>query len=103
MLEYEWDVEWVDEFEDIVDHWFVESYVEAVEVASGEPLHDDCVGRIVLVRSVIGDQGVEDRAWAYLEEGFNEFQDGYGNRVCAIPKRFREEVRKENERRTAKA
>jgi len=85
---YEWAVEWLDEWGDIVDVTHFTRLAEAVEH------HDAWMAvrgknmAICLVYNRVSDfdQNVEDRQWAYLENGLlPEAFDGGGK----IPKRFR--------------
>ena len=86
-LDYECDIEMLDEFDDIIDHDFQDKY-------PGVQADDKNV--VVLVKSyargLSGDEYsffIEDRTWAYLKDGKmpEEFDDG-----SRVPKRFHKEV-----------
>jgi hypothetical protein len=85
---YEWDVEEVDENEDIQNHNHTSSYTKAKEVAA-IPNEGGIISRIVLVRD---DDNC--RSWAYMEDGKlpEWFEDAYGAEVAKVPKRFIKEV-----------
>lgn len=89
-LDYEWDVEALDEYGDIIDHGFCDGFPGV----STDPLH-----KVVLVKSyargLSGDEysfDIVDRAWAYLQDDGTlpeEFDDG-----SKVPLRFHREVNK---------
>lgn len=87
-VRYEWDVETVDEHDDIIDHFFQKDYAGVLE----ELAKDDCPGlikRAVLVRD--DDKG---RSWAYLEDGElpEYFENAYGEEAAKVPAKFIREV-----------
>lgn len=91
---YEWDVEEVDEHDDITDHNHTTSYAEAKRI---NDLSSDAgtTSRIVLVRD---DDNTRTgcRSWAYLEDGElpEYFEDAHGVEIAKVPKRFHAEVAK---------
>lgn len=88
---YEWDVEEVDQFGDVIDHNHFDSYVDALGCFNrlSEELSDDMTYEIVLVRN-----GDNERSWAYLENGElpESFEDAYGVETAKVPKRFVKEI-----------
>lgn len=98
MIEYEWDVEEVAEFDteseaagDIVEHWFQTSFADAKKFALTKP-STDCKFEIVLV----SDDSL-GRTWAYLQPDgtlSHHFYDAAGHKRGRVPLRFHEEVRK---------
>ena len=90
MVTYEWVVEEHDQYGDIIDPLFFETYKEAIR----ESL--DCVGyyEIALVRNTGNDEdGLTDRQYAYVNDDELPEEFDLGNRV---PARFHSEVRKEH-------
>ena len=89
MVEYEWDVETVDEYGDI-EHEHCASYADCLRLMD-EPAPEGCRYDVVLVR----DDDYE-RSWAYMENNKlpEYFKDVYGRRVVKVPKRFVAEVAK---------
>ncbi len=98
-VDYEWDVEVLDEYGDIVDHHFQESFRDCVMENNGK----DCYFEIVLVRTT-GNQedGVTDRTWAYVNENGElpeysstpDINGKYINKCNKIPKKFHQEIAK---------
>ena len=91
MVTYEWDVEEIDEFEDIIEHHHGNRLAEVIEWLQ-EPNT-----RLVLVRDVGNDiEGITDRTWAYVEGGKlpDHFDYGGGEIGPKVPKRFHDELRK---------
>jgi hypothetical protein len=89
-LDYEWDIEVLDEHGDIEDHDFQDNYPGTQD--------DPEKNVVVLVKSyargLSGDEYsffIEDRTWAYIKDGElpEEFQDG-----TRVPQRFHKEVAK---------
>jgi hypothetical protein len=88
-LDYEWDIESLDIHGDIIDHDFKSSFPG--------PRDFDATGEVVVLvksyaRGLSGREDsfmIEDRTWAYLEDGKlpEEFEDG-----TRVPKRFHAEV-----------
>jgi hypothetical protein len=85
-LDYEWDIEILDEYDDIIDHDFQDKF-------PGPQTDDKHV--VVLVKSYArGLSGMEhsfsitDRTWAYMKGGElpEEFDDG-----SRVPKRFHDD------------
>lgn len=89
---YEWDVEEVDEHDDIIDHHHTDSYAKAKAI-NETPSDEGITSRIVLVRD---DDNTRTgcRAWAYMEgsELPEYFEDANGVEVAKVPKRFHDEV-----------
>lgn len=89
---YEWDVEEVDEHEDVQHHNHTSSYAEAKAIAA-TPDEAGMTSRIVLVRD---DDSTRTgcRAWAYMEDGElpEWFEDASGVEIAKVPKRFHAEV-----------
>ena len=85
-INYEWDVETVDEFGDIQDH-------DHSETLRDYHLEVEAPNRLVLVRDSYTDYGL-DRSWAYVEDGKlpSHFEDAYGQKIRRIPKRFQFEM-----------
>lgn len=90
-LDYEWDIEHLDRFGDIIDHEFVDKY-------PGTRDFDETGQVVVLVKSYArGLSGredsffIEDRTWAYIDNGKlpEEFEDG-----TRVPVRFHAEVKR---------
>lgn len=97
MVRYEWDVETVQDVEtvdveagEVLDHNHVDSYGEALFVASaGAPAGTRY--EIVLVR----DSENDNRGWAYVGDPHRiglHFYDAAGDRVAPVPVRFRREL-----------
>lgn len=105
---YEWDIEEIDEFEDIIDHDFQYALADFYSEQLGS-LANESRYRLVLVRNVYAqdDEGdLIDRDWAYAERGDDgllrmpgRFGD-YGN-GAKVPKRFHEELAKWQKRGAA--
>jgi len=93
---FEWDVETVDENDDIVDHDFRDSYAECMAIAAAEP-PEGCRFAIVLVRN--SDHAFDGRAWAYLDGGKlpTHFEDAYQHPVAKVPAKFHREVERAKE------
>lgn len=95
-VDYEWDVEVLDEHGDIEDHHFHVSAMDMVKEHTENPQSD-----MVLVRSVgNNDDGVVDRLWAYVKDGkLPEYFEDSNRRDTGyrVPKRFHEELRKAQE------
>ena len=86
-LDYEWDVEVLDEYGDIVDHLFQSQFPGS---------QDDPLMVVVLVKSYAeGNPGddlsfdIKDRTWAYIKDGTlpQYFDDG-----SKVPMHFHKEV-----------
>lgn len=89
MIEYEWDVEELDECGEILDHVFCRSYRAAMAHAATVPR---CA--VALVRTEWGPHGVEDREWAYFKDGRTHgFGDSMGTIVRQVPQRFLKEAK----------
>lgn len=91
---YEWDVEEVDEHDDIQDHYHSETYAAAKAIHELPNIEDGHISRIVLIRD---DDNTRTgcRAWAYLEDGKlpEYFEDAHGVEIAKVPKRFHDEVK----------
>lgn len=96
-VEYEWDLELVDEHDDVFDHVFCDSAVEVVREFKNAQLHGE-VASIVLVRTVWGLSGNEDRTWAYVKDGvLPEFtRDAYNRDAYKVPQKYHKEWRRAN-------
>ena len=91
---YEWAVETVDEYGDVVDVNHSDTYAEAVADAKRTPLEAGEHIEIALKRVVWSEaEGREDIQYGYLDEGMlpERFDEGSGKKV---PERFHAEVRK---------
>lgn len=91
-VHYEWDVETVDEWGDIVDHWFVEGAQDALEYSRHMANTPDTTRqyRIVVVRD-----DRQGRSWAYVDENNalpSHFCDAYDLPVARVPNRFHVEL-----------
>lgn len=65
---YEWKVEWLDEWEDILDCDHYDKFADAYKASKEN--RDGVSGTLVLVRDVVCDaHGVIDRQHAYMENG----------------------------------
>jgi len=84
---YEWDIETVDEHGDILDH------DHSATCPAHELAHNE---RLVLVRDVIGPEGVDDRTWAYVTGGKlpTFFSDAWQTHTREVPKKFHNELKK---------
>lgn len=102
---YEWDVEELSEADtgnndpEIVDHNHHDTYAEALAFANGPHMSGDGKPwRIVLVRDVGNDdEGLTDRAWAYLDFKTlrlpDWFEYGAGEiSTIRVPKKFQAEI-----------
>jgi hypothetical protein len=91
---YEWCVEVVDSYGDIVDNYFADSLAQAIEWAGdddGEYEHQIC-----LVRTEDTFNG--DRAWAYLTDDGRlpaYFADAFGHDTTKVPQRFHRETERQ--------
>lgn len=91
---YEWCVEVVDGYDDIVDNYFADSLTQAMEWAAdgdGEYKHQIC-----LVRTE--DTFMADRAWAYLTDDGRLpefFSDAFGHDTTKVPQRFHRETERQ--------
>ena len=85
-VDYEWDIETVDEYDDIQDHHHSDVCFDLIKY----PLKES--ERLVLVRDVGNDDdGLQDRQWAYVDaSGLPDFFDG----GAKVPKRFHKELAK---------
>lgn len=95
---YEWDIEKVDENEDIVDHDFQDKLAGfgALPTINGGQY------RLVLVRNIGDeDEGVTDREWAYTvwSNGSWVLPDRFDG-GAKVPKRFHAELLRADLRRT---
>jgi hypothetical protein len=98
-IDYEWDVEEVDrESEDIIDHWYCQSFNQAVNQAKKS--NQDMRWDVVLVCRVEGNRGENgclDVSYAYLREDGTLpefFLDASNRPVRKVPKKFHAEVAK---------
>lgn len=95
-VKYEWDVETLDEFGDILDHDHRDTFKEAIAAEKTTQGFSETT-RICLVRDVWDeDNGIQDRQWAYLEEGKlpEYFEDTGGQEANRVPQKFHQEVAK---------
>jgi len=93
---YEWDVEEIDENDDIQDHYHCDSYASAKAINEAVPAEGTSMTScIVLVRD---DDNTRTgcRSWAYLEDGKlpEYFEDAHGVEIAKVPKRFHAEIAK---------
>jgi hypothetical protein len=94
-VHYEWDVEEIDEHDDVQDHYHSATYAEAKATHELVPAEGtNMTSRIVLVRD---DDNTRTgcRAWAYIQDDGklpDYFEDAHGVEVAKVPKRFHEEV-----------
>ena len=83
MINYEWDIETVDEHGDIIDHHHADKLKEYPKdyTKSG--------GDLVLVRD--DNYG---RSWAYVQRGFlpEYFTNAFGGNTAKVPMRFHKEL-----------
>lgn len=88
MIYYEWDAESVDEFGDVQDHFTGNKLSEVIDFKAKDGLKVE----IVLIRNTIEsrEDSVEDRAWAYLENG--KLPDLFDDGEHKVPVRFHQEV-----------
>ena len=88
-VEYEWDVETVDEDGDVLDHELTSKLSPRFLARLEQP-----GTRLVLVRDVWGFGGVESRGWAYVEDGKlpGRFENACGSWEADVPKRFHAEL-----------
>lgn len=93
MIRYEWLVETIeadDEHNDICDVWHFDTFRAARKVAD-ELIAEGWRVEVGLVRDQINniDEDIDDRQWAYLEDGAlpKEFDRG-----AKVPARFRKET-----------
>lgn len=88
-VEYEWCYETLDDNDDIIDNTFED------KLANLNKPDEKC--RLVLVRSEGGEnQGVTDRAWAYVIDGkLPDYFENANNQPIntKVPKRFHEELK----------
>jgi hypothetical protein len=100
-VSYEWAVECVDEFDDVQDIYFADSYAEAVASQTSEAESDVYSEvRIALVRTEGNDDdGINWRGYSYVRDGALEPQfstyhpDGRpANDGPDVPQRFHKEV-----------
>jgi hypothetical protein len=89
---YEWCVEVVDGYGDIVDNYFADSLAQAIEWAGDD---DEYEHQICLVRTEDTFNG--DRAWAYLTDGRlpEYFADAFGHDTTKVPQRFHRETERQ--------
>ena len=88
---YEWAVEYMDG-EDIVDAVQQDTFAQVKALADKAENTE-----LVLVRNVWDGNDLEDRSWAYIEDGKlpEYFSDPVGNDTSAkVPKRFHAELRR---------
>ena len=97
-VEYEWDIETLDQYGDIIDHDFADKLSSGI-IKFDEIDTDNQV--LVLVRNLWSTDGSLDRSWAYCRKGDdgkfylpNTFKDSYDRYECDVPKRFINELEK---------
>lgn len=92
MIIYEWIVNEVDEFEDIIEVSHFDTRKDAQAFADAGPNHGGVKMEIALVRDVGNDlDGLTDRSWAYLRDDGTlpeHFDYGMGEEGPRVPKRF---------------
>lgn len=85
---YEWNIETVDAYDDIVDNDFAD------KLATLNPEDLDSMHRLCCVRDEYTDtEGVQDRQWCYpTDDGLPEFfQDAYQQNGAKVPQKIRRE------------
>jgi len=83
-VSYEWDIETVDAYGDIVDHFHDDRLAWLLKEASDWLRVPGIALRFVLVRDTGDDrEGLGDREWFYPTEGDTEFDGG-----TAVPKKY---------------
>lgn len=87
---YEWDIETIDENEDIMDHNHADKLDRHDKLKENE--------RLVLVRDEFSsyDEDLESRTWAYVENGKlpEYFKDSANIQTTKVPVRFHKELEK---------
>lgn len=106
---YEWIIELVDEYDDILDvsqyNTLREALRDAAQYNIGDPLGDNTLQQvnIALTRNWSRDfeaEGLEDREYAYMDEHGNlpKYFEGTGGGIGAkVPEQFLKEARKETQ------
>ena len=101
-VSYEWDVETIDLYGDIEDHWFAESAEEALSFLKKDIDKKPIIGfkgqRLVIVRDEgDGIHGVTDRLWAYVKKDGNLpefFENAAGEETrIRVPKKYHAELK----------
>ena len=96
MISYEWVIETVDQFNDIQDVNHADSFDEAKQRAAGVSVPENGRVEIGIVRNRWSDfdGDLEDRTWAYIDNGAlpSHFQTAGGAQACKVPEKFRREV-----------
>jgi hypothetical protein len=96
MIRYEWVIETVDAYGDIQSVWHNDKFKEAAATAAFLKADGEQRVEVGLVRDDINDydENLEDRQWAYLEDGVlpAKFDGG-----AKVPKRYLAEVAKAQE------
>ena len=108
MIAYEWAIEPVDEFDDIIDVTHADTYAEALERAAGYPIGESLdEGRTIIARVEIAltrlysrdfeVYGLEEREYAYLGEDGRlpanfDAESGAAGKGAKVPARFHREV-----------
>lgn len=104
---YEWAVEAVDEFDDVIDVTHADTYAEALKRAAGFPVGEEQDGRVIvrvdiaLTRLSSRDfevYGLEEREYAYPEDGRLpanfDAESGAAGKGAKTPARFHQEIAK---------
>lgn len=96
MIAYEWTAEAVDEYGDIQDNAFGDTYAEVKNSLCAAVDEPGMTVRIGIVRNEWDDfdGDLEDRAWAYIEDGKlpERFETASGGKGPKVPKRFFAEI-----------
>ena len=96
MIHYEWTAETLDEFEDITDNDFAESYEEIARRAIAKINSGAALIRVGLVRNQGTEaDGVQDREWAYIDDAGklpDHFETAGGGKGAKVPKKFHREI-----------
>lgn len=85
MFRYEWDVETIEEDDEVIDHDFKNTFEECRQYLNNTSYD------VVLVCT---DDNTESRSWAYLVDNklLEYFEDASFNEVRKIPQRFHKKV-----------
>jgi len=96
MIIYEWDIETVDEYGDIIDHYHASDLQELAIFLEREEPQAGIEYRLVLVRDQCRADGMDlDRTWAYLTDECNlpsHFSDTIGTNRTQVSLRFAKEL-----------
>jgi hypothetical protein len=94
MIFYEWVIETVDQYDDITETTAYDSYAECL--SSFTPTNPDgTINRMVLVRNDWDGDSLEDRSWAYLDNGVlpTHFSGTNGRPDYKVPDKLRKQMK----------